>query len=199
MCNLQPAEDSLCPASCGPTLLRILSSLKSAEDGRFWWSAAMRTQQRLRSAHWLVQNDFWTLNLFCKHGMLPWKPVLWCPCQREDTDPPMVAFLLCHLPIRIVQWTVAQRNPVERSLHRGLRKLGSGMALPFISCVAVRMSCPVLGLSSIYNMTVRQDALRGPCPIKMSQETVSTSWIQVLVGGRSPRKPQIILQVKVPQ
>lgn len=93
---------------------------------------------------------------------------------RERALVPPVAFLLCHLPIRIAQWAGTQRNLVDRSLHRGLRKQGSGMALPFISGVAMGVSCPVLHCppSRISQTGCPQ---RPKCPIKISQETVLLS------------------------
>lgn len=56
-----------------------------------WWSAAMTAScQRLRPGWLIHRNDF--CHLFCKDDMLPWKPVFYCPCQREGTNPTLGGF-----------------------------------------------------------------------------------------------------------
>lgn len=120
---------SLSPTSWGLTQLQ----------SRWGWPTCGGQQQWGPPARHLVLDD-----------MLLWTPVSWCPCQKGHwPHHPWWLFyhLVCFIPLQ--NCTVdSEPEKLGRSLHRGLKKLGSG-----VDCTVYQLcsygyviSCSWLGL-----------------------------------------------------
>lgn len=167
MCYLQRLEESFSPtyqaysAECSLNSLKIL--LKMAP---FWWSAMMRTScQRLRSG-WLTHPEvIFGVYISCAR--------MACFSASHSSDVPVregthdgfssVSPGPLPSPSELYSGLWARETQWKDLSTEAWNSQVLVWALPFISCVAMGISFPVLGSSlSICNVTVRQDAFRGP-------------------------------------